>query len=357
MLYHYFGFLPESAPQTFRKIVDGDISQFPLDLKQMEVSDQYAISDSLLLSVMDNAPDHSILAFLNTHTHFFVREIPSEQNASQYHKHDYFELVYVLDGQLDLLIENTHHRLLQGDACIINFKARHMEQRLSSHTVLYLGIKPDALPEFPHESGNSQELYRFFIRNKEHADQIDYLIFTPFESYKNTPEHEKFDYLFYCIVQEFLNKDLGFREMCSIYIGRIFSVLQNPVSYICSNTRFQALNTDDLFDRTLRYLNEHPRKISRSELENALSYNGNYISRVFQRKTGQSLSAYNRDICMTEAARLLLNTNDTIREICLRIGYENKTVFYDLFRKKYGMTPNEYRMMRSSGSEMLDDIY
>ena len=32
-----------------------------------------------------------------------------------------------------------------------------------------------------------------------------------------------------------------------------------------------------------------------------------------------------------------------IGAIMSRLGFSNRTHFYDLFKKKYGMTPNEYR--------------
>lgn len=352
LLYDSFGFSSSKETVSFYKMLSGDISQFPLNLKQLEVSDRYALSDSLMLSVMRYCNEFSELAFLNTENCFFAKELSGEQNASKYHRHDYFELVYVLDGQLDLLIEDTYHRLFKGDAYIINLNSKHTEQRLAEHTVIYLGIKPDALPYFYKEDSSEHELGHFFRRNQLSAETADYLTFSPLEAYKQSKKQQDFDMLFYRIEQELLRQESGFKEICAIYVRRIFSALQDPTAYICSNTQFQTLNSKDLFSRTLQYLNENPKKISRKELEQALCYNGNYISRVFLEKTGQSLAAYNRDICLCEAARLLLSTDLSVRDICLSVGYENKTVFYDLFKKKYGMTPREYRLIQSSPAEM-----
>lgn len=352
LLYDNFGVSSEKESGSFYKMLNGDINKFPLNLKQLEVSDRYALSDSLMLSVMRYDSEYSELAFLNTANSFFAKEASGKQNASKYHSHDYFELVYVLDGQIDLLIEDTYHRLFKGDAYIINLNSRHTEQRLADHTVLYLGIKPDALPYFYVEDSSEHELGHFFNRNQLSNEKADYLTFSPLGTYRQSKKQQDFDMLFYRIEQELLEKESGYEEMCAIYIRRIFSALQNPTAYICSNTQFQTLNSKDLFSRTLQYLNEHPKKISRKELEQELSYNGNYISRVFLAKTGQSLASYNRDICLGEAARLLLSTDLSVRDICLSVGYENKTVFYDLFKKKYGMTPREYRLIQSSPAEM-----
>lgn len=46
---------------------------------------------------------------------------------------------------------------------------------------------------------------------------------------------------------------------------------------------------------------------------------------------------------MEKAEGLLLDSDLTIAEIMEDLGFSNRTQFYRLFRKNYGMTPREYR--------------
>ena len=46
---------------------------------------------------------------------------------------------------------------------------------------------------------------------------------------------------------------------------------------------------------------------------------------------------------MAEAARLLRTTELPICQIAASMGYENRTQFYKVFRREYGLTPLEYR--------------
>lgn len=46
---------------------------------------------------------------------------------------------------------------------------------------------------------------------------------------------------------------------------------------------------------------------------------------------------------MEKAGELLLDSDLTVAEIMERIGFSNRTQFYRLFQKNYGMTPREYR--------------
>jgi AraC-like DNA-binding protein len=43
------------------------------------------------------------------------------------------------------------------------------------------------------------------------------------------------------------------------------------------------------------------------------------------------------------ACSLLKSTDRSIEEIVSKAGYKNKSHFYKLFQKNYGMTPSQYR--------------
>lgn len=68
-----------------------------------------------------------------------------------------------------------------------------------------------------------------------------------------------------------------------------------------------------------------------------------YLSRVYKAETGESLSDYLLRLRMEIAAQRLLDTNDKIYEITLELGYQNPQYFIKLFKKQYGVTPQEYR--------------
>lgn len=48
-------------------------------------------------------------------------------------------------------------------------------------------------------------------------------------------------------------------------------------------------------------------------------------------------------IHIEHAAAELISTDDTITQIALRCGFSDSNYFKDVFKKKYGVTPREYR--------------
>jgi two-component system response regulator YesN len=68
-----------------------------------------------------------------------------------------------------------------------------------------------------------------------------------------------------------------------------------------------------------------------------------YLSKIFKSETGESLGDYIIRVKMERARYLLQHTNRKIYEITAELGYQNPQYFSKMFKKYYGMTPNEYR--------------
>ncbi|OAB44850.1 response regulator transcription factor [Paenibacillus antarcticus] len=72
-----------------------------------------------------------------------------------------------------------------------------------------------------------------------------------------------------------------------------------------------------------------------------------YLSRLYKKETGISLSAYISRIRMEKAMYLLTHTNQKIQEISKEIGYHKPQYFISLFKLQYLLTPQEFRESQS----------
>ena len=50
---------------------------------------------------------------------------------------------------------------------------------------------------------------------------------------------------------------------------------------------------------------------------------------------------------ISAAARLLRRSDLNIQQIIAQVGYENTSYFYRLFHERYGLSPREYRLVRT----------
>lgn len=83
--------------------------------------------------------------------------------------------------------------------------------------------------------------------------------------------------------------------------------------------------------------------LSLSRLAELVHHSPTYLSRIYKQVTGESLSAFIAERRMELARHLLLESNMKIYEIAVRIGYDSAPHFTRFFKKKYGITPQEYR--------------
>ena len=70
------------------------------------------------------------------------------------------------------------------------------------------------------------------------------------------------------------------------------------------------------------------------------------FSRFFKLRTGKNLSEYIIDIRLGLAARRLVDTADSVSEICWSCGFNNLSNFNRLFRSRKGCNPTEFRESR-----------
>lgn len=67
------------------------------------------------------------------------------------------------------------------------------------------------------------------------------------------------------------------------------------------------------------------------------------FSRFFKLRTGKTLAEYIVDIRLGHAARMLVDTNEPVSQICFKTGFNTLTNFNRLFKKRKGCSPTEFR--------------
>ncbi|MBQ6554307.1 MAG: helix-turn-helix transcriptional regulator, partial [Firmicutes bacterium] len=76
----------------------------------------------------------------------------------------------------------------------------------------------------------------------------------------------------------------------------------------------------------------------------SLYMNSSYLSTVFTAHTQQRFVDYLTNVKLRRAAWLLRNTNLKVTDIAERLDYKDMGYFSRLFKKKYGITPSDYRI-------------
>lgn len=96
--------------------------------------------------------------------------------------------------------------------------------------------------------------------------------------------------------------------------------------------------------RAIAYIEEnYQRRIFLSSVAMALNISPNYLSRLFRRETGATLTAYIQRRRLDHARVLLVQGRHSLSEIAYRVGYQNYRDFYRNFVKYENASPREVR--------------
>ncbi len=74
-----------------------------------------------------------------------------------------------------------------------------------------------------------------------------------------------------------------------------------------------------------------------------------HLSRTIQRYFHVSLSEYVNDLRLNYIANMLLSSEAPILDLCFEAGFQNVGWFYRLFKRKYRMSPKEFRQHHRTG--------
>lgn len=109
----------------------------------------------------------------------------------------------------------------------------------------------------------------------------------------------------------------------------------------------RAADDADWTHRALMYLNEHfTEELSLDALAQHLNISKFHLSRTFPEKIGCGLNAYLRSLRADHAAQLLASTNLSITQAGFDSGFSSVSTFFRVFQAQYGLSPRAYRSMR-----------
>jgi two-component system, response regulator YesN len=104
-----------------------------------------------------------------------------------------------------------------------------------------------------------------------------------------------------------------------------------------------------VIDLAIQYIRDHVSEdISREDVADYVGLNPAYLSRLFRREKGKNLIDYLIGFKMERAKDLLDRTDMTISAIAQSIGYVNFSYFAKVFKRIYGLNPQDYRKRQAA---------
>ena len=125
-------------------------------------------------------------------------------------------------------------------------------------------------------------------------------------------------------------------------IDLLYTFSQMPLA--SENIEYAPSSSNFHINKALAYIDAHAHEaLSLSDLADYLSINKSYLCTLFKKSTNDCFSTYLNKVRIEKSKALLANTNESILDIALQVGFSNASYYHTLFKKLTGVTPLMYR--------------
>lgn len=138
--------------------------------------------------------------------------------------------------------------------------------------------------------------------------------------------------------------EVGWADLLNMYtMDEIAAFITDKLQVLFEHTQEQKGKSLKV-KMAIEYIREHyAEDISVVEIAAHLDIRSTYLSTLFKRETGKTLSEFMENIRMEKAKELLKDGHLRINEVAQMLGYNNPNYFASVFNKVVGIYPSEYR--------------
>lgn len=227
-----------------------------------------------------------------------------------------FLLYYVINGQGIVYYDDEYYALVPGDLFIFDCSK-------------YFFI-----------SNNNWEIYYCFVCGEHIQSVMEHACSQAFV----------FDFRLKAQVESY------FKHMMKIAQGQYFDELSASASILkllsdIHNTTIEDLTLNDkrmVIREALIYIeNNYNNAISLKDIAEHVNYSEFYFSRLFKTIIGDTPYNFLVNRRLSQAKMLLSTTHLSIQNIAENSGFVFESNFYSVFKKKFKMTPKQYRILNT----------
>jgi len=233
------------------------------------------------------------------------------------HIHEAVEMVYITKGTLELGVGQELYHMEKGDFAVVFPNMIHHYQVFEpgENKALYIMVSSKLIPNYMEELQKSCPEIPVICKENLHID-IE-------KSMKSLVDVEKEN-----------------TRLIQAYVQMIFAHVFSEMNMVSK----ESVASDDLVYKVVEYVAKNfCEKFTIEQMGYDLGVSKYVLSRVFSKTFHCNFLSYVNGIRLNYAVAMLDNTNESITNICYDCGFESQRTFNRVFKKRYRVTPTEYR--------------
>lgn len=270
----------------------------------------------------------------------------------KHHWHEELEILYFKRGRFHVEINAEKYDFSQECFCFVNSEELHYiytQEDFAENAVVFS-------PRMLMFASDDEPQSLFLTPLAEHQLSLPRFI---------TPEHSCFSFLkntyglmekIFASKSPILSPDLQLSTGVPAEQLQIKAALLQILAALASSGAFLPASPHmdrriEIVKVTISYMKAHyAENIYNSDLAALVNLNEQYFCRFFKKIIGKPPITYLNEIRMKHAAQMLLESSDSVTDICLECGFNNLGNFMRIFKNTYGLTPLQYRKTERTSS-------
>ena len=250
---------------------------------------------------------------------FFLRNNAPTKNP---HWHDCYEIEYIVSGRATERINDCEYEAIPRDIFLLTPNDFHQFVDYTENITIVNIMFPE-------------EIIWEQLLSKLETKAFNMNVFARLEE----DESEKVKALVSVFEKEIEQKKSG-------YVQNVHSIINIIVSIILRE-RFKENNVGGQYSsvkRAIDYIkNNFQKPLTLVDVAKEVNLEPNYFSSIFSKKLKTTFKSFLNEIRLNNAVKELKNSEKSILDICYSSGYGSISNFNRMFKKRYGMSPREYR--------------
>ena len=287
--------------------------------------------DALLLAA--NKVIHQETPFFHKKSDVSIRK-SARYFEGFHHTHNFFEIQCILDGNAEYATALGNIPIHKNDLVLVPPNTEHCIYNIKDGTVINFGIRKSTFETAFRDILSSNLPISVYLKNAIMGQQNNEIFF------RNALDEFSLQLLLMMYHQQKL--DTNESKKINNHLAQSF------MYYIAEKSTNESIfgsaeyMKDKIWDIRM-YMIENYKTITLVKLAKHFHYSESYISKFIYQQLGLNFVQLLQEIRLQKSCQLLIETDMKIIELCESVGYHNESYYINIFRKKYDITPLQYR--------------
>ena len=264
--------------------------------------------------------------WMTTPEHPFNSKI-TEYGDEVVHKHQFYEIFYILEGSIGHVLNGEARTLHAGDMVFLNLDDIHYFERVEGNTCKHRDIIMhtdffDSLSSFLGDD------FKYAYHNNL-LPKVLSLSLEQMEDYEHRITN--------AILTASIKSEYRMASIRALCICLLNHLVEERIRH---NDTYYPMWFRELLGRF--HMNEFLR-VGLDDILKPFHFNKSYLCRRFRQYTGYTMTEYLNQIRLQQAAFQLQYTDNTILSVCNNVGFSSVSYFNKLFKQTYGVSPKCFR--------------